>query len=265
MNECQNCGGAMITKGGGIYKCRFCGNVWKDPSFVPLKAQAPQAPREQQTRTQTVSAQRGGGSYVYEKNINGILEIVCSYPNCSSAGSGFLISGGYAITNAHVVTNNYIPCKNIQVTVAGETVGASIFALGDDRGGEGNGDDLAILRLDRVPTGAKYVELADFSSVRIGESVYVIGNSLGHGTCITGGIVSDDLREVDGHMLLMTDCAVNGGNSGGPIFNEQGLAIGAIVSKMTNVEGMNFAIPSNTVMRFLRKNNIIPGGARSSW
>lgn len=254
MNECKNCGGTMMTKGNGLYKCRFCGSTWQDPNFVPPKQ--PKAHTEQQVKTQTVSVQRSGGSFVYEKNINGILEITCRFSGCISSGSGFLISNGYAITNTHVVTNNYLPCKNIQVSVAGETVGATVVALGDDKGGEGTGDDLAIIKLDRVPVNAKCISMADFSSVCIGESVYVIGNALGKGTSITGGIVSDRLRQVNGHMLLMTDCAVNHGNSGGPIFNAQGLAIGVIVSKYSDAEGMNFAIPSTTAISFLRNHGV---------
>ena len=54
-------------------------------------------------------------------------------------------------------------------------------------------------------------------------------------------------------MLMMTDCAVNGGNSGGPIFNEKGVAIGVIVSGITAAEGMNFAIPMDTVKEFINK------------
>jgi len=184
------------------------------------------------------------------------LEIECRFPTSISAGSGFMVAPGYAITNTHVVTNNAQPCRDITVRLADETISASIVCLGDDQGGHGNGVDLALLKLARVPRNAKIVSLADFGAVKVGESVFVIGNSLGHGTCITGGIVSDKCRQVDGHMLLMTDCAVNGGNSGGPIFNAAGNAIGAIVSGITSAEGMNFAIPANVVAEFIRRNNV---------
>ena len=97
------------------------------------------------------------------------------------------------------------------------------------------------------------VGIDDFSRVRIGESIYVVGNSLGHGTCITSGIVSDRKRMVDGQMLMMTDSAVNGGNSGGPVFNTAGNVIGLIVSGIDNAEGMNFAIPSDDVLDFVRQ------------
>ena len=118
------------------------------------------------------------------------------------------------------------------------------------------GVDLAVIKLSRVPAGAKVVQFENCDNVRIGESVFVIGNSFGHGTCITAGTVSDRLRNVNGKMLMMTDCAINGGNSGGPIFNEKGLVIAAVVSGITSAEGMNFAIPSSTILRFLQN---VPG------
>jgi len=241
----------MVSVGNGTYKCRFCRNVWTDPAFA---AQASVTAAPVTAPSVGGTEPKNCGTSVYEKNINGVLEIECGISGGISQGSGFLIAdGGYAITNTHVVTDHSAPCRDITVRLAGETVPATIVALGDDRGGHGNGVDLALLKLSRVPRNAVIVKLADFSTVKVGESVYVIGNSLGYGTCITGGIVSDRCRNVNGDMLLMTDCAVNGGNSGGPIFNASGLAIGAIVSGITSAEGMNFAIPSNTVMEFIRK------------
>jgi len=70
--------------------------------------------------------------------------------------------------------------------------------------------------------------------------------------------VSDKRRQLSGHTLMMTDCAINGGNSGGPIFNSSGIAIGVIVSSRINrdgsaTEGMNYAIPADIVLDFIRR------------
>ncbi len=140
--------------------------------------------------------------------------------------------------------------------MAGQEMSARIIALGDNQGGHGSGVDLALLELEHVPFNAKVIQLANFENVKIGENVYVIGNSMGYGTCITGGIVSDKKRNVNGKMLMMTDCAINGGNSGGPIFNESGVAIGVIVSSIRDAEGMNFAIPLDTTISFIKENGI---------
>lgn len=241
--KCPNCGNDLGAPKAGVYRCSCCGKRMTDDDLGPTKKSVGGAAQS-----------GGGGADVFEKNKNGILEITCRFPGCVGAGSGLLLDrSGYAITNTHVVTNNSKPSGDITVKIAGENIRARIIALGDDRGGHGNGVDLAMIKLDRLPMGAKAVELGDFAKVRIGERVYVVGNSLGYGTCITSGVVSDKRRNVNGHMLMMTDCAVNGGNSGGPIFNESGAAIGVIVSGITEAEGMNFAIPMDTVKDFIGK------------
>lgn len=201
------------------------------------------------------AAATNSGADIYEKNINGVLEITWTQGTSMFSGSGFLISrDGYCITNAHVVTSeDGRSCGTVNVKMAGEKVSAKVLVLGDKNHGLGRGVDLALIKLDRVPRGAKPLEFEDFGNVRIGESVYVIGNSLGYGTCITSGIVSDKERNVSGKSLLMTDCAVNAGNSGGSIFNQKGRVIGAIVSGITSAEGMNFAIPSATIRAFLQE------------
>ncbi|MDD6846029.1 MAG: trypsin-like peptidase domain-containing protein, partial [bacterium] len=144
------------------------------------------------------------------------------------------------------------PVEPLFIKVAGEEVEASIIALGDRHHGLGDGVDLALIKLERVPYEARALRIGDFENVKIGQRVYVIGNSLGQGTCITSGIVSDKEREMEGKNLLMTDCAINGGNSGGPIFNADGEVIGAIVSSIPTAKGMNFAIPSKTVLAFIK-------------
>ncbi len=240
MVKCSLCGGEVDSLGNSRYRCKYCSHEFSTSS-VDVTARS------------TVTKKSNEGVDVFEQNINGILEIVCKYSNCVSAGSGMLLDkSGYALTNTHVVTDdNYRACSNITVKIAGETVGAKVMYLGDDRGGHGRGVDLALIKLDRVPSKASPVTLGSFNSVRIGEQIFVIGNSLGYGTCMTSGIVSDKTRMVEGKQLLMTDCAINGGNSGGPMFNNQGEVIAVIVSGIDGAEGMNFAIPVSTVEKFL--------------
>ena len=54
----------------------------------------------------------------------------------------------------------------------------------------------------------------------------------------------------------MTDCAVNRGNSGGPVFNDRAEVVGTIVAVTTTAEGMNYAIPADIVKKFLALNGI---------
>jgi len=249
---CKNCGGDLKPIDGG-YRCIYCGKKYGSLDELRPKATARSAVSNYSFGV-PVEQRAEHGADVFASNVNGVLEITWTDSLYRHSGSGFLIStDGFAVTNTHVVTHeNGQSCQRVNVRICGENTYADVIRLGDNKHGSGTGVDLALIKLHHVPANAKVIRFENFDNVRIGESVFVIGNSLGYGTCITGGIVSDRLRNVNGKMLLMTDCAVNGGNSGGPIFNERGLAIGAIVSGITSAEGMNFAIPSSTIGFFLK-------------
>ncbi len=249
-----------MTVGKGSYECPYCFSRFTDEDFAPrMAAPAPASNVGYGSAPSYVQSRGNDGVDVFENNKNGTAEIKADYGSSYSSGSGLLIdNSGYVITNAHVVTDGGRPCGSLSVKIAGETVRASIVALGDDKGGQGKGVDLALLKLAKVPLGGVPLRFENFQNVRIGEQVFVIGNSLGDGTCITSGIVSDKSRNINGKNLLMTDCAINGGNSGGPIFNAKGLVIGVIVSSRVHsdgsaTEGMNYAIPVSTVQEFIQK------------
>lgn len=246
MDRCNTCGGSTLFLGNDKYLCLYCGNEYNVRNSTPVCV-------SKASTTVNGVKKMDNGVDVFETNIDGVLEIEWSDDQYRHSGSGFLISkDGYALTNTHVVTHeDGKSCGEVNVRIKGQQVKASVVKLGDNQHGSGNGIDLALIKLDRLPKNAKTLTFENFDNVRIGERVFVIGNSLGYGTCITSGIVSDKCREVDGQMLLMTDCAVNGGNSGGPIFNDKGKVIGVIVSGITEAEGMNFAIPSKDAMRFI--------------
>ncbi len=249
MAKCKMCGGECKAVNGG-YKCLWCGAEFTEADLAARKTTV--------SEVKTRAADKNSGADLFEKSVNGVLEIRWQDNKSIYSGSGFLISSdGYAITNTHVVTTESgTSCGNVSVKLADENVTAKVVALGDNMHGSGRGVDLALIKLNKIPAGIAVLKFADSDKVRNGEKVYVIGNSLGYGTCITSGIVSDKLRPVNGKNLLMTDCAVNGGNSGGPIFNESGLVIGAVVSGIPSAEGMNFAIPSSQIKEFIHRCNL---------
>ena len=280
--KCIFCGADAQSVGDYRFRCPYCGGEFEgerpkeiEQPRAQVKPAAPEIPKEtviekkeepkpeavpQPNPQPTVAAPRSkDGTSVFEDNVSAVLEITWNPTRTTqTSGSGFLISkNGYALTNAHVVTDESGKItKEVSVRIAGASVKATVIRLGDDKRGAGSGVDLALIKLNCVPNGAKAVTLADFARVRIGEQVFVIGNSLGDGTCITAGIVSDKQRTVNGHTLLMTDCAINGGNSGGPIFNAMGDAIGVICSSRLKAdgsatEGMNYAVPINIAIDFL--------------
>ena len=193
------------------------------------------------------------GEAVFDACIDSVIELTCTAGGNCYAGSGFAVGNrGYAVTNTHVVTENGRPIHDIKAYVCGKTVPAEIVVLGDDRGGSGSGEDLALIRLKNPPSRMKGVTFAE-GELRNGQKLYVIGNALGMGTCITSGIISDKRRMVNGKPRFMTDGAANHGNSGGPVFDEAGEVIGAIVAGIDNAKGMNFAIPADIILDFLEK------------
>ncbi len=255
---CKNCGGEckLISEDSKswVVRCQFCENQFtynKETAPAPTASSSAGAPKAAAVDT---------GESVFDKCIDSVIELSCRAGRNGYAGSGFIISSsGYAITNTHVVTENSKEVDEVKAYVCGKTVPAQIVALGDNQGGHGGGEDLALIKLSNLPAKAKPVKFSA-NPVRNGQTLYVIGNSLGMGTCITKGIVSDKCREIGGKERMMTDCAVNHGNSGGPVFDEKGEVIGVIVSGIDSAEGMNFAIPLKNVENFIALcKKLVPG------
>ena len=158
-------------------------------------------------------------------------------------GSGFIISSsGIIVTNNHVVKD----AKSVRVTLSnGSSYPAKVLGT-DPR------TDLAVLKID---TGRPlpYVELGNSADVEPGEWVIAMGNPFGLDGTVTAGVVSALGRDIgDGpyDRFIQIDAPINKGNSGGPLFDQQGQVIGintAILSPTGGSVGIGFAIPSNMV------------------
>lgn len=246
MKKCNVCGGICLPKGNGTYQCDCCGAVLTEDDFAATSSKSKGGRAE--------SAGGDVGADIFEKNVNAVLEISTRL----GSGSGYLVSGGYGITNSHVVClQDGSSCGTCSVKVAGETVSARVVAMGtEDNSMHATVHDLALIKLDRTPVRSTAVRFGDSDKVRTGERVFVIGNSLGYGTCITSGIVSDNNR----NGRLMYDSATNPGNSGGPVFDADGKVIGTHVAGTSpngvKAQGMNYAIPARAVLDFLRRNGL---------
>ena len=167
----------------------------------------------------------------------------------SSSGSGVIIDrSGYIITNEHVVRD----AQSISVILSdGRKLPAEVI------GTDAPFTDLAVIRV--VGENLTMAEIGDSDALISGQRVIAIGSALGdfHNT-ITMGIVSGLHRTWRGENVVMedliqTDAAINNGNSGGPLVNTVGQIIGINTSVIRateageSVEGIGFAIPSNTV------------------
>ncbi len=162
-------------------------------------------------------------------------------------GTGVIIDpNGFIITNQHVV-DNY---ASLRVILTDNSIYSAELVA------ENSEYDLAILKVEakNLPT----VVFGNSDDVRVGEPAYAIGNpiNLDLRSTFTTGVISakDRLMSVDGvgtMVLIQTDAALNNGNSGGPLINEYGQVIGINSSKISTfssaIEGLGFAIPSNTV------------------
>ncbi len=155
-------------------------------------------------------------------------------------GSGFIISNdGKIVTNLHVVRD----LKTATVHLADGQTFDSISVIATDQR-----RDLAIVQI--AAFDVPYLTLGNSNSVTVGERVMVIGNPRGLEGTVTAGILSS-VRDDDGHKILQTDAAVNPGNSGGPLVNSKGQAIGVVSFKLRSAEGLNFAVPINDVRGLL--------------
>ncbi|MBO5352255.1 MAG: trypsin-like peptidase domain-containing protein [Lachnospiraceae bacterium] len=175
------------------------------------------------------------------------------------SGSGFIV--GMNDTELLIATNNHVidSATKIEITFIDDTVlEASIKGT----------DSLADLAIIAVPlenisaetlSKIRVATLGNSEDVRLGEMAIAIGNALGYGQSVTVGYISakDRTVTVDGNemVLLQTDAAINGGNSGGPLFNTRGEVIGINSVKYadTNVEGMCFAIPISRAIPILNE------------
>ena len=163
------------------------------------------------------------------------------------SGTGFIISSdGYILTNNHVVEKAYE--ENLKVTVMlydGTEYEAEIVGV------EGDNNDIAVLKINA--SGLNAASLGNSDEMKVGESVYLVGNPLGELTyTMTAGIISALDREIAAEQdasvnMFQLDAAVNSGNSGGPVYNSRGQVIGVVTAKYksTGVEGLGFAIPIN--------------------
>ncbi len=186
-------------------------------------------------------------------NVNRIGEGVVLVRVPSALGSGFFINTeGYAITNAHVVEDE----QDVALTVFHKTdkgFEKKVFKKVEIKAVNPH-VDLALLKVDAQELGDFELTVIPFGSadrIRVGESVFAIGNPLGLERSVSEGIVSNKNRAQNGMTYIQTTAAVNPGNSGGPLFNLKGEMIGVTSWIILGTEGLNFAIPVNQVKDFL--------------
>jgi len=189
---------------------------------------------------------------IYARDAPGVVQITATDPTqgSESLGSGFVIDkAGHIVTNYHVVRG----ATKVFVSFSGKDQLVSTVV------GLDPSTDLAILKIQAHANALMPLELGNSDAVRVGDTVYAIGNPFGlYARTLTSGIVSAVQRRITAPNTLpidnaiQTDASINHGNSGGPLLDAAGRVIGvtsqiyAENSQQGNI-GIGFAVPVNTV------------------
>jgi serine protease Do len=169
------------------------------------------------------------------------------------AGTGIIVSkDGYVMTNKHVVSG----ANTVGIALSDGTTYSNVQVLGVDPL-----NDVAFLKIPNV-NSLPAAELGDSTSIRVGQKVVAIGNSLGqYQNTVTSGIISGTGRPVSAQAgnavetltdLIQTDAAINPGNSGGPLLNLQGQVIGINTAIAADAQGIGFSIPIGATKGILK-------------
>lgn len=186
----------------------------------------------------------------------------------SNLGSGFIVTAdGYIVTNEHVVRD---ATAVTVTTTAGKKYPAQIVGTDELL-------DMALLKIEE--TRLPYIEWANSDEAIVGEWVIAIGNPYGlfdvnDQPSAAVGVISalnrDFERDTDGRLytdMIQTDAAINRGNSGGPLIDAEGRAVGMntlIFTENGGSVGVGFAIPSNRIVNAIE--DLVRGGVdRNYW
>ena len=169
------------------------------------------------------------------------------------AGTGIIVSkDGYILTNKHVIEG----VDSVGIALSDGSTYSDVEVLGTDPL-----NDVAFLKIPNV-NDLPAAELGDSTSIRVGQKVVAIGNSLGqYQNTVTSGIISGTGRPVAAQAgdqvetltdLIQTDAAINPGNSGGPLLNLQGQVIGINTAIAADAQGIGFSIPIGATKGILK-------------
>ena len=182
-----------------------------------------------------------------------------------SAASGIIIAQNddelLIATNSHVVadTSDLNVCFSAEADDTDDLVApAKIKGMDKD-------NELAVIavQLSDIPEAVRsqlrFAKIGDSDALKVGQAAIAIGNALGYGQSVTSGIISALNREITidnfSKPVIMTDAAINFGNSGGALLNANGEVIGINVAKEAgqSSESMGYSIPINTAVPILKE------------
>ncbi|MBU0707184.1 trypsin-like peptidase domain-containing protein [Patescibacteria group bacterium] len=192
---------------------------------------------------------------LYDLSSPSIYDRLFGYPSSESlgeqevsAGTGFIVSSdGYILTNKHVI--DVSEAEYTFITNEGLQYDAQLIDVDPF-------NDVAVMKIDA--TDLPYVELGDSDSIKIGQTVIAIGNTLSeYPNTVTKGVVSGIGRTITAgngrgqsetiEEVIQTDAAINPGNSGGPLVNLSGQVVGINTAVNQSGQSIGFALSINFV------------------
>ena len=193
---------------------------------------------------------------IYRRAYRGVVQITVTQSSPgpfgaaatqTAQGSGFVYD-----TSGHIVTNDHVVDDAVSISVKfwnGQTYKATL--VGSDAS-----SDLAVIKVVAPSSVLHPLTIGDSSTLQVGDNVVAIGSPFGLNESVTSGIVSALHRQITApnnatiSEAIQTDAALNHGNSGGPLLDDEGRVVGVnaqIESSSGGADGVGFAIPSALV------------------
>ena len=198
-----------------------------------------------------------GAEEVFKRNIDAVVTVIARGPMGAGHGSGFFVKkGGWIVTNNHVIDDALTVI--VRLNDRSEHPAKIVFSK--------KNPDFALLKVD-LPRH-KVTRLGSSAAIRQGQPIFAIGTPVEldlQGT-ITQGIVSNKDITFHDNPVIAISAAINHGNSGGPLFTEDGKVVGintfgmgtaAVVKGVSigsDVQNMNFAVEIDSVKKFIEEN-----------
>ena len=193
---------------------------------------------------------------IYKRNIDAVVTVIVSGPDGSGHGSGFFVKkGGWVVTNNHVTDDAAV----IKVRLNDKKEYPAKLVKSQKV------PDFALLKVD-LPLH-KVVQLGSVAKLHPGQNVYAVGTpvDLDMAGTITGGMISNMNKMFLDNPCIAITAAINHGNSGGPLFSDDGKVIGVNtfgmgtaavvhgVSIGSDIQNMNFAIQIDEIRPLIEK------------
>lgn len=182
---------------------------------------------------------------VYERIAPSVVSVELEVPE-RRVGSGFAVSPTRIVTARHLVVDAHA------VTIRGaDGVEATARVVGTDAR-----TDLALIEAEGVQL--RPAALGPSASLRVGDTVIVVGNPYGLGHSLAVGVVGNLERRLAGDApgrpgvgFLQLTLPLNPGNSGGPVFDAEGRVVAVLSGMHAQGQAIAFAVPSEALEQAL--------------